>query len=75
MDVFVNPFMVGFYVISMLFIGSHLWHGFSSAFQSLGADQSRWTPRVRVAGRIFAVLVAGAFIVIALWAHFIGARS
>ena len=74
MDVFVNPFMVAFYVTSMLFVGSHLWHGVSSAVQSLGADQSRWTPRVRVAGRIFAVLVAGAFIVIALWAHFIGAR-
>ena len=74
MDVFVNPFIVAFYVISMLFIGSHLWHGFSSAFQSLGADQSRWTPRVRVAGRIFAVLVAGAFIVIAVWAHVAGAR-
>ena len=74
MDVFVNPFMVAFYVISMLFVGSHLWHGVSSAVLSLGADQSRWTPRVRVAGRIFAVLVAGAFIVIALWAHFIGAR-
>ena len=74
MDVFVNPLMVAFYVISMLFIGSHLWHGFSSAFQSLGADQPRWTPRLLIAGRIFAVLVAGGFIVSALWAHFMGAR-
>ena len=74
MDVFVNPFMVGFYVISMLFLGSHLWHGVSSAFQSLGADQARWTPRVLVFGRVMAVLIAGGFIVIALWAHFIGAR-
>ena len=75
MDVFANPLMVGFYVVSMLVIGSHLWHGFSSAFQSLGADQPRWTPRVLIAGKIFAVLVAGGFIVIALWAHFMGARS
>lgn len=75
MDVFVNPFMVAFYVISMAFIGMHLWHGFSSAFQSLGGDQPRWTPRLLLAGRVFAVLVAGGFIVIALWAHFAGARS
>jgi len=75
MAVFVNPFMVAFYVVSMLLIGMHLWHGFSSAFQSLGADQPRWTPRVLIAGRVFAVLIAGGFIVIALWAHFAGARS
>jgi succinate dehydrogenase / fumarate reductase cytochrome b subunit len=75
MDVFVNPLMVAFYVISMVLIGSHLWHGFSSAFQSVGADQSRWTPRVLVAGKVFAVLVAGIFIIIALWAHLAGVRS
>ena len=35
-----NPLMVGFYVLSMLVVGSHLWHGISSAFQSLGARPS-----------------------------------
>src|SRR3954468_23565147 len=39
MEVFENPLMVGFYVISMLVIGSHLWHGISSGFQSLGAGK------------------------------------
>jgi len=75
MAVFVNPFMVGFYVISMVLIGSHLWHGFSSAFQSLGVDYPRWTPRLLITGRVFAVLVAATFIVIALWAYFAGAQS
>ena len=75
MENFTNPLMVGFYVISMLVVGSHLWHGVSSAFQSLGADEPRWTPRVRAAGKLLAVLIAGGFIVIALWAHFAGARS
>lgn len=72
MDNFRNPLIVAFYVVSMLIVGSHLWHGFSSAFQSLGADSPRWTPRVLVAGKAFAVVVAGGFIVIALWAHFVG---
>ena len=32
--------------LSMLVVGSHLWHGVSSAFQSLGLDHPRWTPRI-----------------------------
>jgi len=75
MENFANPLTVGFYVLSMLVVGSHLWHGISSSLQSLGADHPRWTPRVLVAGKVFAVAIAGGFIVIALWAHFVGARS
>jgi succinate dehydrogenase / fumarate reductase cytochrome b subunit len=69
MDVFANPLMVAFYVISMLVVGSHLWHGVSSGFQSLGLTHPRWTPRLLVAGRVFAVVVAAAFIAIAIWAY------
>src|SRR6476660_423446 len=75
MENFANPLVVGFYVLSMIVVGSHLWHGISSSLQSLGLDHPRWTPRVLVAGKILAVLIAGSFIVIALWAHFAGARS
>ena len=75
MENFANPILVAFYVLSMLVVGSHLWHGIASAFQSLGADQPRWTPRVLTAGKLLAVLIAGGFIVIAVWAHVAGARS
>ncbi len=75
MNVFANPLMAAFYVLSMIVIGSHLWHGISSSFQSLGVDHPKWTPRLLAAGKIIAVAIAGAFIVIALWAHFAGARS
>ncbi len=75
METFANPVMVGFYVISMLVVGSHLWHGASSAFQSLGADKPAWTRFILPAGKVIAVLVAGGFIVIALFAHFYGVRS
>jgi succinate dehydrogenase / fumarate reductase, cytochrome b subunit len=75
MDALSNPLIVAFYVLSMLVVGSHLWHGVSSAVQSLGGDHPRWTPRVLAAGKVMAVLLAGGFIVIALWAHFVGARS
>jgi succinate dehydrogenase / fumarate reductase cytochrome b subunit len=75
MENFSNPLVVAFYVLSMLVVGSHLWHGVSSAFQSLGADHRQWTPRVLAGGKVMAVLIAGGFIVIALWVHFLGARS
>jgi succinate dehydrogenase / fumarate reductase cytochrome b subunit len=75
MDTFANPLMVGFYVISMVVVGSHLWHGISSAFQSLGADKPAWTRFILPAGKVIALLIAGGFIVIALWAHFAGVRS
>ncbi len=66
---------LGYNVLSMVVVGSHLWHGVSSAFQSLGADNNRWTPRILLGGKVMAVLIAGGFIVIALWVHFAGARS
>jgi succinate dehydrogenase / fumarate reductase cytochrome b subunit len=75
MQAFTNPLMVGFYIISMVVVGSHLWHGVSSAFQSLGLDQPAWTRFILPAGKTVAVLIAGGFIVIALWAHFAGVRS
>jgi succinate dehydrogenase cytochrome b subunit len=68
---FSNPFIAAFYVLSMLVVGSHLWHGASSAFQSLGLDNPRWTPRIRATGKVFAVLIAGGFIVIAVWAYLV----
>jgi succinate dehydrogenase / fumarate reductase cytochrome b subunit len=75
METFTNPLMVGFYIVSMLVVGSHLWHGISSAFQSLGLDQPAWTRFILPSGKAIAVLIAGGFIVIALWAHFAGVRS
>ena len=75
METFQSPLMVGFYVISMVVVGSHLWHGISSAFQSLGADKPAWTRFIRPAGKVIAVLIAGGFIVVALWAHITGGRS
>jgi succinate dehydrogenase / fumarate reductase cytochrome b subunit len=74
MENFRSPALVAFYVLSMLVVGSHLWHGISSAFQSLGADRPAWTRFMLPAGKVVAVLIAGGFIVIALWAHFAGAR-
>ena len=75
MENFANPLMVAFYVLSMLVVGSHLWHGISSALQSLGVDQPDLdAARCSRRARSWPSLIAGGFIVIALWAHFLGRR-
>jgi succinate dehydrogenase / fumarate reductase cytochrome b subunit len=69
MENFANPLLVAFYVLSMVVVGSHLWHGIASAFQSLGADNPRWTPRLLSAGKVMAVAIAFGFAIIAVWAY------
>src|SRR5689334_16933999 len=64
-----NPFVVGFYVLSMVVVGSHLWHGIASALQSLGFDHPVWTPRILTTAKVVAVLIAGGFITIAIWVY------
>ena len=75
LDVFHSPLTVLFYLLSMIAIGMHLWHGVSSSLQSLGVDHPRWTPRIILAGRVLAVAISGTFIVILFWAHVMGQQQ
>ncbi len=45
-----------FYMVAVTLLGFHLWHGFESAFQSLGLRTSRWGCCLRGATRLFVVL-------------------
>jgi len=72
---FSSPGWVAFYVVAMLMVGFHLWHGVASSFQSLGINGPRFTPAIRKIGKISAVLIAGGFIAIAIWVFLYGVRS
>lgn len=67
---FVNPIRVGLYVLSFVFLGLHLAHGFQSAFQSVGFRHNKYTPTIKKLGTLYAVLIPAGFIFIALF-HFI----
>jgi succinate dehydrogenase / fumarate reductase cytochrome b subunit len=69
-EVFRSPAQVVFYEIGMVIVGFHLWHGTSSAFQSLGAGEPTWAAKIRVAGWGLAVIIAGGFFTIPLWVYF-----
>jgi succinate dehydrogenase / fumarate reductase cytochrome b subunit len=73
-EVFSSPGYVVFYVICMVLVGMHLRHGFSSAFQSLGAEHPRYTRRLLTAGKIVAIAIGGGFALIPVLVFLMGAR-
>jgi succinate dehydrogenase / fumarate reductase, cytochrome b subunit len=72
---FRSPLNVAFYEVCLVLLGLHLWHGFSSAFESLGGDEPRYTPKLLVFGKVLAFVLAGGFVFIPLWAFFVGGRA
>ncbi len=72
---FSSAVAVGFYVVCMVLVGFHLWHGFASAFQSLGIDHPSYTPLIQRVGRVAAVIIAGGFLLIPLWLFLSGGAS
>ena len=60
-----------FYVFSMAVLGFHLWHGFASAFQSLGLNPPTYTPLIKTFGRAFSVVVPGLFAIIPVFLYLI----
>ncbi|MCR9171233.1 MAG: succinate dehydrogenase cytochrome b subunit [bacterium] len=52
------------YVLAMAVLGFHLWHGFASAFQTLGLNNEKYTPLLSGFGKAFSVLIPLGFAVI-----------
>ena len=57
------------YLTCFLLLGFHLYHAFSSAFQTLGLNHRIWTPVVKALAWVYAIVIpAGfAFISITMW--------
>jgi len=58
------------YVFAMLALAFHLWHGFQSAFQSIGVNNSKFTPVIKFFGKAFSVIVPLLFAIIPIYIHF-----
>lgn len=59
------------YVLSMIVLGFHLYHGFGSAFQSLGANNPKYNGLIKNFGKGFAIIVPFLFAIIPLYIHFL----
>lgn len=60
---------VGLYVVSMLVLAFHLWHGFISAFQTLGLNHPKYNPVIKFVGKAFAIVVPALFALIPIWMY------
>jgi succinate dehydrogenase / fumarate reductase cytochrome b subunit len=60
-DVFQNPLLVVFYLVGVAALGFHLWHGFHSAFRSMGVHNKKYINLLKVLGYGFTIFVSVGF--------------
>lgn len=66
---FESPARTGIYVVAFVLLALHLWHGFTSSFQSVGFDNKIGKSLHKIC-YAFAIVVPFGFIFIALFHHF-----
>lgn len=67
---YANLWFVVLYVVSMALLGFHLFHGFGSAFQTLGWNHVKYNPIIRFVGVAFAIIVPALFALIPVYMYF-----
>lgn len=65
---FESPVRVGIYALSFVFLSLHLYHGFSSSFQSVGLNNS-YTKALKTFMVAFSIVIPVGFVFIALFHH------
>jgi len=66
---FVPIWRVAAYCVAFVFLGLHLAHGFTSAFQSMGVTAGR-KKALQTFGKVYSIIIPLGFIIIALFHHF-----
>lgn len=68
-DLFKIPAYNYIYLVCFALLGLHLFHAFSSAFQTLGLNHRIWTPVIKVFALIYAIILPAGFALISvtLW--------
>jgi succinate dehydrogenase / fumarate reductase cytochrome b subunit len=54
------------YLTCFLLLGFHLYHAFSSVFQTLGLNHRIWTPVIKVLAWVYAIAIPSGFAIIAI---------
>ena len=55
--IFSQGWYVALYVVCMIGLAFHLWHGFASAFQTLGLNHVKYNPVINFVGKAYAIIV------------------
>jgi succinate dehydrogenase / fumarate reductase cytochrome b subunit len=72
---YLEPINVAFYVVCMVVIAAHLWHGFWSSFQTLGLDHRKYTPLIKTVGYVYSIVIPLGFALIPVVMHFFQAKE
>ena len=72
-EVFSNQWIVVLYLVGVIALFWHLYHGFQSAFQTLGVNHKKYTPIINCAGLTYAVIICLLFALmpIAMYLHWL----
>jgi succinate dehydrogenase / fumarate reductase cytochrome b subunit len=68
---FHSPVRVAIYALSFVFLSLHLFHGFSSSFQSVGLN-NKYTRGIKIFTVAFSLVIPAGFIFIAIFHHLNG---
>lgn len=49
--------LVLIYLIGLAALSFHLWHGFQSAFQTLGINHKKYTPFIKLLGKLYSIVI------------------
>lgn len=63
---FQNPIYTILYIVWFIALYFHMSHGFWSAFQTIGLNNSNWIPRLQVIAKLYAAVVVLGFILVAV---------
>ncbi len=66
-EVFRSPGYAVGYILALVIIGCHAWHGFGSAFESMGVSYRPW---LRNLGRVLTVVIIGGFLAVPIAIYF-----
>ncbi|MDE0519057.1 MAG: succinate dehydrogenase cytochrome b subunit [Oligoflexia bacterium] len=74
-EVFQNPITVIWYLLALLILSLHLFHGLGSSFQSLGLSHPRFEGGIKHISAIYATLVTAGYISLPLYVFFFMAEK
>lgn len=69
-EAFHQEWIVVVYLIGLLALGLHLNHGFQSAFQTMGLNHPKYTPFIKLLGKIYAIAIPLGFAIIPIIIYF-----
>lgn len=68
--VFQQPWIVIVYLLGVIALAFHLWHGFQSAFQTLGINHKKYSPLIRGIGKAYSIIIPLGFAILPVYYYF-----